>query len=469
MPNSDFITNIQPLRKKIKAQLIGQIIVIGLVLSLIFTVIAFFIQKILQIPLNVYLSYPLLILLALALTLFYKLKFRKSFEEELSMLDQRFQLKEQLRSAYEVSQTKQDSLIGKKLIQVAGVSLKNIKFQQCYPHKHTPSFIVIGLLIVSFVAIQQLPKVKLDWVGFVGVDQNQLRKPKPISLKLENLTNNALKKRQSPQKELKERVKQFAEKNRKADFSDLNAFKELRLMQQEVDQAKLRSTNNLFSQISPDVASKIPALEDFLAQGFNQEDIKAIEEELKKSFQGEAPSSISEELSSLVENRELEKLLNNLSEGNPSEQQAETESLGGSRSNKRGAPGADDPNFFTEGEGEGGSDEFDLMMRENGPSLPSDKAGSGIKKKPTPSRRTQNEISKISGLSGTGKRHSVKVQTLTMIGTAEVGEQTVIRSYEQDLESAFQKEKIPLSYRQFIKNYFLSIEGRKKNGNRNSR
>ena len=59
------------------------------------------------------------------------------------------------------------------------------------------------------------------------------------------------------------------------------------------------------------------------------------------------------------------------------------------------------------------------------------------------------------------EEYSVHIRSLTSIGKATVEQQDVPREYEQEIESILQKEDIPLNYREYIRNYFISIGLRK--------
>ena len=68
---------------------------------------------------------------------------------------------------------------------------------------------------------------------------------------------------------------------------------------------------------------------------------------------------------------------------------------------------------------------------------------------------------KDKGVSGQGEWYSVHVRSLSKIGKATLKEEEVIRQYQQEIEHVLQKEDMPLTYREYIKNYFLSIGLRK--------
>ena len=57
--------------------------------------------------------------------------------------------------------------------------------------------------------------------------------------------------------------------------------------------------------------------------------------------------------------------------------------------------------------------------------------------------------------------YNTHIRSVTKIGKATLPEEDVTRPYQQELESILQKEDMPLNYREYIKNYFISIGLRK--------
>ena len=55
------------------------------------------------------------------------------------------------------------------------------------------------------------------------------------------------------------------------------------------------------------------------------------------------------------------------------------------------------------------------------------------------------------------KQYLVRIRSQTSPGESRLKEEDIIREYQQEVEGILQKEDIPLNYREYIKNYFLSI------------
>ena len=79
-------------------------------------------------------------------------------------------------------------------------------------------------------------------------------------------------------------------------------------------------------------------------------------------------------------------------------------------------------------------------------------------------KKAKNELAKSSGIgtqdkmkSSQGNNYLIQIRSLTAIGESELEEKDIIRSYRKEIEGVLQKEEIPLNYRGYIKNYFISI------------
>ncbi|MCP4403889.1 MAG: hypothetical protein GY801_42110, partial [bacterium] len=55
------------------------------------------------------------------------------------------------------------------------------------------------------------------------------------------------------------------------------------------------------------------------------------------------------------------------------------------------------------------------------------------------------------------EQYNVHIRSVTEIGKARLPEVEPARPYRQEVESVLQQEEMPLNYREYIKNYFLSI------------
>ena len=59
--------------------------------------------------------------------------------------------------------------------------------------------------------------------------------------------------------------------------------------------------------------------------------------------------------------------------------------------------------------------------------------------------------------SSQAKSYLIHIRALTDIGEARLKEEEIFQTYRKEVESILQKEDIPINYRAYIKNYFISI------------
>ena len=79
-------------------------------------------------------------------------------------------------------------------------------------------------------------------------------------------------------------------------------------------------------------------------------------------------------------------------------------------------------------------------------------------------KKSKDELAKASGIgtqdkttSSQGDNYLIQIRSLTAIGESKLEEKDIIRAYRKEVEGILQKEDIPLNYRGYIKNYFISI------------
>ena len=73
-----------------------------------------------------------------------------------------------------------------------------------------------------------------------------------------------------------------------------------------------------------------------------------------------------------------------------------------------------------------------------------------LKKTPGPALQDKMTTSRA-------KSYLIQIRALTEIGEARLNEEEIFQTYRQEVESILQKEDIPKNYREYIKNYFISI------------
>ncbi|MCP4107544.1 MAG: hypothetical protein GY749_18705 [Desulfobacteraceae bacterium] len=81
----------------------------------------------------------------------------------------------------------------------------------------------------------------------------------------------------------------------------------------------------------------------------------------------------------------------------------------------------------------------------------------GKTKRPSKLTKSKGRLLKEKGVISKGDQYAVHIRALPVPGKAVQGQENVFRPYKQEIESILKKEDIPLNYRIYIKNYFLSV------------
>jgi hypothetical protein len=78
------------------------------------------------------------------------------------------------------------------------------------------------------------------------------------------------------------------------------------------------------------------------------------------------------------------------------------------------------------------------------------KSGTEIEKSPGPGIQDKMISSQM-------QNYLIHIRSLTAVGESRMEAEDIIRDYQQEIEGVLQKEDIPINYREYIKNYFISI------------
>ena len=256
-------------------------------------------------------------------------------------------------------------------------------------------------------------------------------------------------------------------------MTERKLLKSLQGLMNRSEKEKMRLTNRLKEELGLGDVSNRSGLEALQGGDPTPADLARLEEELKELFDGDVPSSLSEDVSTLAEHQEMtdffqetmdflsaplkedqvgdgdkallagKALDESVSSGDSSPEKDEALSLSVTRP-KRERGGLEDPespppddeeSFFTAG-------------REK---------AKGEKQAPYDLESLKTPAIKDKGVSGRGDSYNTYVRSLPAIGRAGLKEEEIIRAYEKELENVIRKEDIPLSYREYVKQYFLSI------------
>jgi len=233
-------------------------------------------------------------------------------------------------------------------------------------------------------------------------------------------------------------------------------------------------TEKLNEQLNLGGVSQTPVLESLQMGEPTSAEIAQIKKELDDMFDGEVPASISQDLSNLTLHNEvtafIEETMDTL--GVPLKEDlmkdGEKSLLAGraaedslinkdtfKENDETGSGSIARPKQRADGEPEESDDR--LTEDEESVFTAGREKAKGDKKAPYDLESPDTPALKDKSVSGKGDRYSTYVRSLPAIGRAGLKEEEIITAYQKELENVMRKEDIPRPYREYIKQYFLSI------------
>ncbi|MBW2085005.1 MAG: hypothetical protein JRI54_03135 [Deltaproteobacteria bacterium] len=436
--------------------------------------------------------YALLVLFSFAFSLLFVIRTRKSFMHELIEIDARFGLKDRLSTAYECHQLGRKSIFVDLLIEQASSFIELIKPDPIFPRKFSrihiliPFFIavIIALLLVDFSPTSSPP----DLAG-----QEKL---KQIGLKLEKYSKlekrAARKEKKRSREDIYQRMEELARELKAQRMTKRRLLESLNELIKEAGAEKIRLARQLEAELSLGDISGTPGFKNLGEDKVAPNQVKELKKQIKQAFEQGVPASLSQELSNLDRTQKLEQFLDETmnevmsaipdkgqssseakkdvfvaqvsekttNQDTSSEQALAASEVGGEERKKVTSisSGKDRPDDMKPEKDRPALDEEETFTAGRG-------KADGEKKTPYEIKSSKSPALKDKGVEGPGERYNIHVRSLPTIAKAKLREEEVIRSYRQELENVLLKEDIPLNYREYIKNYFLSIGLRmEKNG-----
>jgi hypothetical protein len=452
----EFSTHISKLRKLTVRKAIARILWATLLLALIFNTVALGLQKTGIFLLEGYAIYPLLILISFAFSTLYYLHKKKSFKDTLIDIDIRLNLKERLTTVYEYHQLGRKSLFMDRLIKEVISLLSSLRGNQIFPRHFTIVHLLIPVFTIMFILVLTVdltPRASEQ----EGVTKERLRQ---IGKELEKYAKHARpgkeKREKETEQELIEQMEAIAQAVKEGSIKENKLLKSLDGIMNRSESERKRLTKRFGEELSLGDISSLPELQDLQKEKPNPTEVSRLEKVLKDMFGGEVPPSISEDISNLALRYEMAQFLKGAMEDVGSDSREETtQTLSGSMSRppkgtrdhqeaSEDRPAGDEESLSTAGRGKAEAEKqvaYDLE-RLNKPAL------------------------KDKGISGRGDRYNTSVRSLPAIGRAKLKEEEIIRAYQKEFENVLQREDIPLLYREYVKQYFLSIGmGKEQEGN----
>jgi hypothetical protein len=484
--NHAFLTGIAKLRRLIIKERIKRVLTITFLLSLMLNTLALGVQKIGLLRLEGYTVYPLLVLVSFAFSLLFGLRTRKSIMGELIEIDVRLGLKERLSTAYEYHQLGRKSVFVDRLIEDATSLLGSIKAHQIFPRRFSSAHLCIPLLVAAIVIL-----LSLDLAPTPIKDGATRERLKQIGRKMEKYSKRELQgikeEAEKPRSDVSRHMENITGELKSQSMKKEKLLKSLAALIKEVEAERTQLAHRLEAELGLEDMLSTPMLKPLQKDNVSPNEVKQLREQLEELFEGEVPASLSQDISSLDQNRRLELFLDEIINEVGSALEVEDKfsfreeeegisvgrTFGEGKNNDKEISGgralapleSDEVNNERQitpvlGQAKAaskGSGERDPAPDEVFSYAAGRERSNGGRKPPYELRSSKGPTIEDRGISGQGDWYNIHVRSLPMTGKAGLMEEDVIRPYRRELESALRKEDVPLRYREYIKNYFLSI------------
>jgi hypothetical protein len=469
-----FKRSISKLRRRLIRHWAEQVMLTTILLALILNTLAIGLHKLGVFEWEGYAVYPLLLLFSFTCSLLYTFHRIKSFQDALIDIDIRLDLKDRLSTAYEYHQFGRTSFFLDRLTLEANSLLESLGGRQIIPRHFSRWHLLVPLFTMMLILL-----IFMDWSPRrVEEDRASTERIKQIGIQLERYAERVHPETSAPvkesQKKFSEQLEAVAQAFQGGSMSEKKLLKSLDGLMNQSEMEKRRLIDKVNEELSLGDVSQTPVLESLQMGEPTSAEITQLKKELKDMFDGEVPASISKDLSNLALHNEMAEFFEETVEtlGAPLK---EDRLQNGEKSFLAGRAIEDrliNEDAFQEIEETGSGSIARPKKRANGDPAESDdrltedeesiftagqEKAKGDKKIPYDIERPDTPALKDKGVSGRGERYNTYVRSLPAIGRAELREEEIIRAYQKEFENVVRKEDIPRPYREYIKQYFLSI------------
>ena len=425
--------------------------------------------------------------LSFAAALIIGLATRSNFLNILIDLDRRLKLQDRVSTAYEYLTLKKKSEFAELLVDDAAARLRQIKKQQLVP----VNFSLLHLLAIILFIVNLLLFSGL----FFAQDFKTTRQEQARLEKTGQLLNNYLIKRIGDKTALQpasrsghtEKLEQLSQKLNDSSRPLEQRLAALDSILEEVDGEQTRLARELGTRLDAADIDRVPTTRSPDLANLSSSQLEKLKGILNRALNNRMPDSIRQPIESLQELESIENLLSRImddlkdGQANKDDSVLAAEAEEGQppqpdemRDDEPGAPNRSYPSgdFFGRDQnteeragrqriGKGRREEAGWQDEMEPPGGHSDAAGNA---KANAESKPGRDLAKARGsarqdkLSSTpAKTYLLQIRALTDPGEARLKEEEIFRTYHQEIESILQKEDIPVNYREYIKNYFISI------------
>jgi hypothetical protein len=401
-------------------------------------------------------------------------------------IDQRLGLQDRLSTAYEYLKSGKKTEFADLLMNDAAARLQQFSPGQLVPARFSRLYPVAIILIIINVllysGIFQAPEFKS-----IGRDLAKIENAgKILQNYMINRIDDQADRQSKPQSEYARKLKQFSKRLNDTTKPARQHFAALDSFLKEVQGEQTRLANELGARLDSADIKDLPVqkIPDLANMSSNQlEKLKAF---LNKALNNRIPDSISQNIESLQELDGMEKLLTRIVDGlnddrpggddptaDAGPEGPSSRSTGNLENPSNDPPPANSIRRYSDrnGSSENRADHrSSAKLRQDaddpadGMDQPGGNSTSAGRAKSNTESRSNYQIEKSPGAatrdqpaSSRTKSYLIHIRALTDIGEARIKEDEIFQTYRREVESILQKEEIPQNYREYIKNYFISV------------
>ena len=424
--------------------------------------------------------------ISLSAALFIGLVTRSNLLNVLIDIDRRLKLQDRLSTAYEYLKFKKKTEFSDLLMNDAAAKLHQINRQQLMPARFSFLHLLVIILLIINIFFYSSIFSPSDFKSTgqelqIFEDAGKLLKNYTIS----RIDGKAVQK-SKPQSVHAKKLEQFSHQLNESSRPFEQRFAALDSYLKEVQGEQTRLANELAAKLDSAAIKELPIQKISDPANLSSSQLEKLKGLLSRMLNNRMPDSINKNIESLQELYSIEKLLariiDDLKDGRPF-----TDDLAEAAGNERRTAQStetlenrsDDPNRSnsdgqfsdhsrsaagrTDHPGSGKSQEHgddlqDGMDQPEGYSASAGRAkskeenGSSYELEKTPGSAIPEKIA-----TAQAKSYLIHIRALTDIGEARLSEEEVFQTYRKEVESILQKEDIPINYREYIKNYFISV------------
>ncbi len=486
-PGISFCSELSRLKRRLIVNASYRILLSTGLIFLGICIIAFFIQKANLLNLSNSVSWVVFSTgLSLAAALLLGLLKRTKFINTLIDIDRRLRLQDRISTAYEYYKSEKKTVLSDLQIQDAAAKLRRLSTKQMLPVKFSWRHLLLILLIVTNVALF-LNDDLFSGPKPTQADQNQLEMIGALPRNdARSRLENKKEKKKKQQANYSNKLEDLQSKLNDRSLTQDQRIKTLDRFLKEIQGELKRQATELGTKLKGVEIGEMPIQTTPKLENLTPSQLEKLKIILNRVLDNQIPDSLNQDFDALQELYRVEKRLSQMIDefndglfdsdevvgsihdkpqssrpGDGLEETKVDKALLKTRSE-----GSKTNQGIAEKPGQSGSEQWPEVDRDSkdefgsqqGSSPTAGKALSDGKKKP------RHELEKSLGTgkqdkttASQGDSYLIQIRSLTTIGKSKRKEEDIVHSYQKEIEGILQKEEIPLNYRGYIKNYFISI------------